>query len=1006
MRLSNWGVGCRILALCLCFCAGPLLADDPVFFADANLKAAVESALNVSDPTESDMLNLTQLDAYNRLITDLTGLEYATNLTKLKAFGNDITDISPLAGLTKITFLDLFWNDITDLSPVSGMTRLQYINIEGSNVSDLTPLSGMRFLIQLYADENRIEDISMLSGLVMLRELEIDGNKIQDISVLEELSTVVWLDLDGNEIRDISPIKDLRRLIRLDLRDNPLNEDACTKYLPKIIQNNPGIDVVYDACSGVNQHTLTLTSTQGGSVTAPGEGSQGPFASATRIAVEATPEAGYVFAEWTGSAVDAGKVADVYAASTEVIVDSTVTATANFAVDGPGPLSFYVVDDNAPMDPRPGDLTVSDALEDGSVQHPFDSIQEAIDLAEDGSVIQVLPGTYFENIDFLGKAIEVVGMEPNDPNTGHLPVLYGLGHDPTVRLSENASGLGPILKGMAVVGAKGTQTGAIECTGCAPTIINCLITGNYTSDATGGAVWAVDCNLMILNSTIADNTGGDQGGGIVLQNTQMLMLDSIVWGNAPQGIRAHADSLAVAQFCNLQEAGLGQGNIVADPLFAASGNWVHPDVPILILTGAHSSSVWLPGDYHLKSQQGRWDDLVPGFVQDDVTSPCIDAASDLTPIGQESAPNGDRLNQGVFGGTVFASQTHGEPLGFVIKDENLKIAIMEILGLWSEPQEQDMLSLYRLVDYFYTTYSEIRDLTGLEYAHNLQEAQLRGNLIQDVSPLANLTLLQTLNVSENQITSIAPLSGLTSLRVLDVHGNEFSDMSPVANLTRLEKLTSRDNRLSGSLSFLDELVNLTHLDLQENQITDLGAIRKLTKLRELDISDNLVYSISALSKTPDLRKVDVSRNRIADISPLTGLVNLTLVDLEYNVLTPHAYASDLQTIQDNNPGVDLRYTPSHYRASVTASDGTYGDRVHVSWTEIKNGPNFTTYYQVYRSDTATSPRVALSAWQTAREFDDTTASSGVTYYYSVRTATSDQGDNESSSFSSANAGHR
>ena len=36
------------------------------------------------------------------------------------------------------------------------------------------------------------------------------------------------------------------------------------------------------------------------------------------------------------------------------------------------------------------------------------TIQAAIDSAIDGDTISVLPATYFESIDFLGKAIEVV----------------------------------------------------------------------------------------------------------------------------------------------------------------------------------------------------------------------------------------------------------------------------------------------------------------------------------------------------------------------------------------------------------------------------------------------------------------------------------------------------------------------------------------------------------------------------------------------------------------------
>jgi hypothetical protein len=72
----------------------------------------------------------------------------------------------------------------------------------------------------------------------------------------------------------------------------------------------------------------------------------------------------------------------------------------------PGP---YYVDDDAPSDPGPGDPDISDPLEDGSPEHPFDAIQEAIDATMGGNTIVVLDGTYTgtgnHDIDFDGKAI-------------------------------------------------------------------------------------------------------------------------------------------------------------------------------------------------------------------------------------------------------------------------------------------------------------------------------------------------------------------------------------------------------------------------------------------------------------------------------------------------------------------------------------------------------------------------------------------------------------------------
>ncbi|MCL0101336.1 leucine-rich repeat domain-containing protein [Peptococcaceae bacterium] len=80
-----------------------------VTFLDANLEAAVRDALGkpTGDITKKDMAKLTNLEAYRRGITNLSGLEYAVNLTSLDLSENQITDITPLAGLTNLTWLEL-----------------------------------------------------------------------------------------------------------------------------------------------------------------------------------------------------------------------------------------------------------------------------------------------------------------------------------------------------------------------------------------------------------------------------------------------------------------------------------------------------------------------------------------------------------------------------------------------------------------------------------------------------------------------------------------------------------------------------------------------------------------------------------------------------------------------------------------------------------------------------------------------------------------------------------
>lgn len=67
-------------------------------------------------------------------------------------------------------------------------------------------------------------------------------------------------------------------------------------------------------------------------------------------------------------------------------------------------------------------------------------------------------------------------------------------------------------------------------------------------------------------------------------------------------------------------------------------------------------------DYHLKSQYGRWNGAE--FVNDDVTSPCIDAGDPSSEYANEPVENGARINIGRFGNTAEASKCNiaGEPV--------------------------------------------------------------------------------------------------------------------------------------------------------------------------------------------------------------------------------------------------------------------------------------------------------------------------------------------------------
>jgi len=67
---------------------------------------------------------------------------------------------------------------------------------------------------------------------------------------------------------------------------------------------------------------------------------------------------------------------------------------------------------------------------------------------------------------------------------------------------------------------------------------------------------------------------------------------------------------------------------------------------------------WIDGDYHLRSQAGRWEPNEDRWTTDEVTSPCIDAGDPMNPIGPEPFPNGGIVNMGAYGGTSEASKSY------------------------------------------------------------------------------------------------------------------------------------------------------------------------------------------------------------------------------------------------------------------------------------------------------------------------------------------------------------
>jgi len=186
-------------------------------------------------------------------------------------------------------------------------------------------------------------------------------------------------------------------------------------------------------------------------------------------------------------------------------------------------------------------------------------------------------------------------------------------------------------------------------------LINCTFAGNTARSSQigsgGGGIWAAQGNVTLINCTFNGNVAGRGGAisGDYPYESTFLLSNCILWNDKPQEIYTPTTP-PVVTYSDVQRGWPGQGNINADPCFAAPGHW--------------DNDLWINGDYHLRSAGWRWDPAHAQWTFDRVTSRCIDAGNPGSPLADEPLtipddPNNDwgcnlRIDMGAYGGTAEA----------------------------------------------------------------------------------------------------------------------------------------------------------------------------------------------------------------------------------------------------------------------------------------------------------------------------------------------------------------
>ena len=172
------------------------------------------------------------------------------------------------------------------------------------------------------------------------------------------------------------------------------------------------------------------------------------------------------------------------------------------------------------------------------------TIQEGIDAAAETDTVLVAEGTYFENIDFIGKAITVASNFLIDADTLHIEntIINGSqatnpdfgscarfisGEDTTSVLIGFylTQGTGTFDPGFGMLG------GGILCKSSSPKIVSNIVKNNSSDDYVGGIVCYINCSPILLNNVISYNTAVVDVGGVSLWDNCSANLEGNIISN-------------------------------------------------------------------------------------------------------------------------------------------------------------------------------------------------------------------------------------------------------------------------------------------------------------------------------------------------------------------------------------------------------------------------------------------------------------------------------------------
>ncbi|MCH7410222.1 leucine-rich repeat domain-containing protein [Belliella sp. DSM 111904] len=184
--------------------------DEVVVIEDSELLEIILDELNIQSAgalTKARMMELTELNVSNAVLSTFSGIEEAENLEVLYARSVEVEDLTPISSLTNLIVLDM--RDAvtpTSLSFLAPLENIENIDFQNTAVADISALAGKTSLTHINLRETDVSDISALEGMTQLQFLNLNraggGNGITNPGLITPMENLYYLSLRNTVLGD------------------------------------------------------------------------------------------------------------------------------------------------------------------------------------------------------------------------------------------------------------------------------------------------------------------------------------------------------------------------------------------------------------------------------------------------------------------------------------------------------------------------------------------------------------------------------------------------------------------------------------------------------------------------------------------------------------------------------------------------------------------------------------------------------------------------------------